>query len=93
MIEANDSIYYIPDEGLFCLIECEAAHGFFGVQGLEALILSERALCHDTDLLEQKLMTLRHYNRGLTGWNEAPGFLSQEPVRVGSERADQAGVV
>ena len=65
MKEANDSIYVIPGEGLFCLVRRETGPGYFDTRGLESLILSERALGQDTEELEQKLFTLRKYNHAL----------------------------
>ena len=65
MKETNDSIYAIPGEGLFCLVRRETGPGYFDTRGLESLILSERALGQDTEELEQKLFTLRKYNRAL----------------------------
>ena len=75
MKEANDSIYAISGEGLFCLVRRETGPGYFDTRGLESLILSERAHGQDTEELEQNLFTLRKYNRALIRPEVAPGQL------------------
>lgn len=62
MKEINDSIFYWPGAGLFCQVDSDNVHGYFSVQGLESMILTERIHARDTEYLEQALFLLREYN-------------------------------
>ena len=63
MKEANDSIFVIPGEGLFCYVRSRTIEGYYSARGLESLILRERQHGRDTEELEYRLFTLRRYNR------------------------------
>lgn len=52
MKELNDSIYHEPGVGLVARIETETVKGYYTLQGLEALIQTERHHFRDVSALE-----------------------------------------
>lgn len=62
MKELNDSIWHEPGVGLLIRIETDTVGGYYTVQGLEALIQTERHHFRDVSALENARDTLSRAN-------------------------------
>ncbi len=63
MRELNDSVSYLPGEGMLIMLDNENHHGFYNKLGIQHLILEGRKLARDTTELENALTCLKLYDK------------------------------